>query len=284
MTRTVTRDRSSARAASGWSRPASARAWSAAPRSCCTRWPSGCRTAAGTSRSSPPRAMNHHTWENELPAGESISDDGLTVRRFPAVFQQTGRAAEARGRDHGRPPGLDRRPAALDQRRHALARAVPLPARPRRRLPRADLHAVPVLDRLRLLAAAARALGAVDLPARRALRLPRAVPADVHRRRRAAAADRARARAGAPGAPSSARTRWSAAASRSRSPTTPRASASATASRAGSCSTPAAARAPRAGSSCSTSWPGRPSGATCRSRWSPWAAATSTRRSGSRTR
>src|SRR3954452_1361527 len=34
-------------------------------------------------------AMNHHTWESELPAGESKSDDGLLVRRFPAVFHQT---------------------------------------------------------------------------------------------------------------------------------------------------------------------------------------------------
>jgi glycosyltransferase involved in cell wall biosynthesis len=34
-------------------------------------------------------AMNHHTWESELPAGTSVSEDGLTVHRFPAVFQQT---------------------------------------------------------------------------------------------------------------------------------------------------------------------------------------------------
>ena len=34
-------------------------------------------------------AMNHHTWESELPRACRSPTDGLLVRRFPAIFQQT---------------------------------------------------------------------------------------------------------------------------------------------------------------------------------------------------
>ncbi len=76
-------------------------------------------------------AMNHHTWESELPAGSTVSDDGLTVHRFPAVFVQTEERQRLEGAIMaGHPVSIADQQRWINLR-HALARAVPPPARPR---------------------------------------------------------------------------------------------------------------------------------------------------------
>ena len=90
-----------------------------------------------------------------------------------------GRAPPGQGRDAD-PLG----PGAVDERRAARARAVPPRARPRRGLPGHRRVAVPVLDDVRGRPDRPRAHHPPALPARRALRPPRAVRAAVHRRGR----------------------------------------------------------------------------------------------------
>ena len=101
-------------------------------------------------------------------------------------------------RRSARPAGRDadhRRAGTMDERRAALARAVPPPARPRRDLPGDRRVALPVLDDVRRRPDRSGPHDRAAVPARRAARPLRVVPAAGERRGRALVLHRAGARA-----------------------------------------------------------------------------------------
>ncbi len=155
---------------------------SAGPRSCSARWPGASPAAAGRWRSSRPARSTTTPGRTYCPRASPWRTASL-VRRFATVTTPGPERARLEQRDPRAGSGCPARAAAVDERRHALPGAVPPPAGPRRRLPHDHLHPLHVLDHLRLLADRARAQRALDLPARRAVRLPGAVPAGADRRR-----------------------------------------------------------------------------------------------------
>ena len=113
-------------------------------------------------------ALDHYSWENELPEGVS-EEDGLVVRRFPVLRHPSRAALKAQlSVQYGRIPDLDHQVSWLGFQFGSPAH-VRVPAASWPALRRGRLFALPFLVDKRLSPISGRAGGGDPVPARRAL-------------------------------------------------------------------------------------------------------------------